>query len=231
MNAEHGLPVVFGVAGGTGSGKTTVARAILDQIGAEQVAYVPHDAYYRELSHLSKEERARINFDHPDALETELLVEHVKALLAGRPIELPVYNFTTHTRTDETIHVEPAPIILLEGILILSEPALRDLMDIRIYVDTDADIRFIRRLERDITERGRTVESVIAQYLTTVRPMHLEFVEPSKRHADVIVPEGGFNEVAMTMIAARLKELLQVRQNWEVGADPAGAEPTDRLPH
>jgi uridine kinase len=223
MNTERGLPVVFGVAGGTGSGKTTVARAILDQIGAEQVAYLPHDAYYRELSHLSREERTRINFDHPDALETELLVEHVKELLAGDPIELPVYNFTTHTRTDKTIHVEPAPIILVEGILIFSEPALRNLMDIRIYVDTDADIRFIRRLERDITERGRTVESVIRQYLTTVRPMHLEFVEPSKRHADVIVPEGGFNQVAMTMIAARLKELLQVRQNWEGGPHSAEA--------
>jgi uridine kinase len=213
------LPVVFGVAGGTGSGKTTVARAILDQIGAEQVAYLPHDAYYRELSHLPKEERARINFDHPDALETELMVEHVKELLTGNPIELPVYDFTTHTRTSETVHVEPAPIILVEGILILSEPALRDLMDIRLYVDTDSDIRFIRRLDRDITERGRTVESVIQQYITTVRPMHLEFVEPSKRHADVIVPEGGFNQVAMTMIAARLKELLQTRQNWEADSN------------
>ena len=213
MKARRGLPVVFGVAGGTGSGKTTVARAILDQIGAEQVAYLPHDAYYREQSHLSRDERARINFDHPDALETELLVRHVKELLAGKPIELPVYDFTTHTRTSETIHVEPAPIILVEGILIFGEPALREVMDIRIYVDTDADLRFIRRLERDLTERGRTVESVIAQYLTTVRPMHLEFVEPSKRHADVIIPEGGFNQVAMTMIAARLKELLQERQN------------------
>jgi uridine kinase len=223
MSTERGLPVVFGVAGGTGSGKTTVARAILDQVGAEQVAYLPHDAYYRELSHLPKEERARINFDHPDALETELLVKHVKQLLEGDSIELPVYNFTTHTRTDKTIRVEPAPIILVEGILIFSEPALRDLMDIRIYVDTDADIRFIRRLERDITERGRTVESVITQYLTTVRPMHLEFVEPSKRHADIIIPEGGFNQVAMTMIAARLKELLRVRQNWQGNPDSAGA--------
>lgn len=213
MKAERGSPVVFGVAGGTGSGKTTVARAILDQIGAEQVAYLPHDAYYRELPHLSKQERAQINFDHPDALETELMVQQVKQLLAGSPIELPVYDFTTHTRTRETIHVEPAPIILVEGILIFSEPALRDLMDIRVYVDTDADLRFIRRLERDITERGRTVDSVIAQYLTTVRPMHLEFVEPSKRHADVIIPEGGFNQVAMTMIGARLKELLQERQS------------------
>lgn len=217
MKAERGLPVVFGVAGGTGSGKTTVARAILDQVGAEQVAYLPHDAYYRELAHLPADKRAQINFDHPDALETELLVEHVKELLAGNPIELPVYDFTTHTRTSETIRVEPAPIILVEGILIFSEPALREVMDIRIYVDTDADLRFIRRLERDLTERGRTVGSVITQYLTTVRPMHLEFVEPSKRYADVIIPEGGFNEVAMTMIAAHLKELLQERQNRQPG--------------
>ena len=202
-------PVVFGVAGGTGSGKTTVANAILDQVGAEKITYLPHDAYYRELVHLTKAERAQVNFDHPDSLETELLVQHIQELQAGRAVELPVYDFTTHTRTGETIHAEPAPILLVEGILIFAEPALRELMDIRIYVDTDADLRFIRRLERDINERGRTVESVINQYMTTVRPMHLEFVEPSKRHADVIIPEGGFNRVAMTMIAARLKEMLQ----------------------
>jgi len=207
-----GLPVVFGVAGGTGSGKTTVAHAILEQIGAEKIAFLPHDAYYRELSHLPKAEREKANFDHPNALETALLVQHVRELLAGRPVELPVYDFTTHTRTGRTVHVEPAPIILVEGILIFAEPELRELMDIRVYVDTDADLRFIRRLERDVQERGRTVESVISQYMTTVRPMHLEFVEPSKRHADVIVPEGGFNRVAMTMIGARLKELLQVRR-------------------
>ncbi len=215
MNLEIekiGLPVVFGVAGGAGSGKTTVANGILEQVGAGKIAYLPHDAYYRELSHLSRQDRKRINFDHPDALETELLVHHVKELLAWRPIELPRYDFTTHTRTSETDHVEPAPIILVEGILVFAEAELRALMDIRIYVDTDADLRFIRRLTRDLQERGRTVEAVINQYLTTVRPMHLEFVEPSKRHADVIVPEGGFNRVAMTMIAARLKELLQDRQ-------------------
>jgi uridine kinase len=207
-----GLPVVFGVAGGTGSGKTTVAEAILEQVGAEKIAYLFHDAYYRELSHLPKEERQKVNFDHPDALETELLIDHINDLLASRPIEMPVYDFTTHTRTRETVHVEPAPIILVEGILVFAEPELRQLMDIRVYVDTDADLRFIRRLTRDVTERGRTVESVIQQYMTTVRPMHLEFVEPSKRYADVIVPEGGFNRVAMTMIAARLKELLQDRR-------------------
>jgi uridine kinase len=207
-----GLPIVFGVAGGTGSGKTTVAEAILEQVGAEKIAYLFHDAYYRELSHLPREERQQVNFDHPDALETELLVAHINDLLAGRPIEMPVYDFTTHTRTRQTVHVEPAPIILVEGILVFAERELRQLMDIRVYVDTDADLRFIRRLTRDVTERGRTVESVIHQYMMTVRPMHLEFVEPSKRYADVIVPEGGFNRVAITMIAARLKELLQDRQ-------------------
>jgi uridine kinase len=186
--------------------------AILEQIGAEQIAYLYHDAYYRELKHLSAEERGKVNFDHPDALETELLIQHIKELLAGRAIEMPVYDFTTHSRTGRTVHMEPAPIILVEGILVFAERELRDLMDIRVYVDTDADLRFIRRLTRDVTERGRTVESVIDQYMTTVRPMHLEFVEPSKRHADVIVPEGGFNRVAMTMISARLKELLQDRQ-------------------
>ncbi len=212
MRLNDGLPVVFGVAGGTGSGKTTVAHAILDQVGTEKIAYLPHDAYYRELPHLAKEERDQINFDHPDSLETELLIQHVNGLLAGQSIGVPVYDFTTHTRTAKTIHVESAPIILVEGILIFAEPELRELMDIRVFVDTDADLRFIRRLQRDIDERGRTVSSVIDQYLTTVRPMHLEFVEPSKRHADVIIPEGGFNQVAVTMIGARLKELLQMRQ-------------------
>ncbi len=206
------LPVVFGVAGGTGSGKTTVAHAILEQVGMEETAYLLHDAYYRELSHLSKEERDRVNFDHPDSLETELLIHHVKELLASRQVEVPGDDFTTHTRTDLAAHVEPSPIILVEGILVFAEPELRDLMDIRVYVDTDADLRFIRRLTRDVSDRGRPVESVIDQYMKTVRPMHLEFVEPSKRHADVIIPEGGFNQVAMTVIAARLKELLRARQ-------------------
>jgi uridine kinase len=212
MPNKDRLPVVFGVAGGTGSGKTTVANAILDRIGADKVAYMPHDAYYRELDHLTAEERKKINFDHPSSLETSLFIEHIKMLMNNQPIDLPVYDFTTHTRTDQTIRVESAPLILVEGILIFAEPELRQLMDIMVYVDTDADIRFIRRLTRDVHERGRSVDSVIKQYLTTVRPMHLEFVEPSKRHADVIIPEGGFNEVAMTMIAARLKELLQ--EKW-----------------
>lgn len=212
MNKGDRKSIVFGVAGGTGSGKTTVANAILQQVGADRVAYMPHDAYYRELDHLSEEERKKINFDHPSSLETSLFIEHVKQLLAGHPINLPVYDFTTHTRTSQTIRVDPAPLILVEGILIFAEPELRQLMDIMIYVDTDADIRFIRRLTRDVNERGRSVDSVIEQYLTTVRPMHLEFVEPSKRHADLIIPEGGYNKVAMTMISARLKELFD--EKW-----------------
>jgi uridine kinase len=201
-------PIVIGVAGGTGSGKTTVAEKILHRVGAEHVAYIPHDAYYRELGHLPPEERARVNFDHPDSLETSLLIEHLKALRAGQVVEIPIYDFTKHMRTKETHRVEPAPVILVEGILIFVEPGLRALLDVKLYVDTDADVRFIRRLQRDIQERGRSVESVCKQYLSTVRPMHQEFVEPSKRYADVIIPEGGFNEVAIEMVAARLRGML-----------------------
>jgi len=202
-------PIVIGVCGGTGSGKTTVVQVILERVGAERIAYIQHDSYYRDQSHLPLEERARVNYDHPDSLETELLVKHVRQLLAGQAVEVPVYDFTTHTRTRRTHRVEPRRVILVEGILIFAEPALRDLMDVKIYVDTDADIRFIRRLQRDIAERGRTMESVIEQYLTTVRPMHLEFVEPSKRYADVIIPEGGFNVVALDMVVARVQGLLE----------------------
>jgi uridine kinase len=201
-------PVVIGVAGGTGSGKTTVAREILRRAGTAQISLIQHDAYYKDLSDLPPAQRAMQNFDHPDALDNELLIAHLKQLKAARTIEMPVYDFTTHTRTAEVQHVEPRRVILVEGILIFADPALRTIMDVKIYVDTDADIRFIRRLERDIAERGRTMESVIRQYLATVRPMHQEFVEPSKRYADVIIPEGGFNEVAMEMIAARIKALL-----------------------
>lgn len=201
--------VTIGVAGGTGSGKTTIARRILERVGTEHIAYIPHDAYYKDLGELSKEERARVNFDHPDSLETSLLVEHLKRLRRGQAVEVPVYDFTTHTRTEETRHVTPAPIILVEGILIFVEPQLREQLDVKIFVDTDADIRFIRRMQRDIHERGRTFDSVIQQYLKTVRPMHLEFVEPSKRYADIIIPEGGFNEVAVDMVAARIRGMLE----------------------
>ncbi len=202
-------PVVIGVAGGTGSGKTTVARAILKRAGTQQISLIQHDAYYKDLSDLPLAQRSMMNFDHPDALDNELLIVHLKELKAGRAIEMPVYDFTTHTRTGQTRRVEPHRIILVEGILIFADEALRRLMDVKIYVDTDSDIRFIRRLQRDIAERGRTMESVIHQYLTTVRPMHQEFVEPSKRYADVIIPEGGFNEVAIELIAARIKALLE----------------------
>ncbi len=203
-----GTVVIVGVAGGTGSGKTTIAKAIYEQLGPENVAYIPHDAYYYDLSHLPPEERAKRNFDHPDSLETSLLIEHIKKLKQGEAVDIPVYDFATHTRRPETRHIEPRPIIVIEGILVFVEPALRDLMDIKIFVDTDADIRFIRRLVRDIQERGRTMESVIRQYLETVRVMHLEFVEPSKRYADIIIPEGGFNTVALDMVISRLRAML-----------------------
>lgn len=201
-------PIVFGVAGGTASGKTTVAQTILASVGASQVAYLPHDAYYRDMAFLPLTERALLNYDHPDSLETELLIQHVQALLAGRPVHVPVYDFAEHRRTNQTKLVEPSPIILIDGILIFTNRELRDLMDIKIYVDTDADVRFIRRMERDMNERGRSLDSIIKQYLETVRLMHLEFVEPSKRYADVIIPNGGLNRVAMDMVVSRLMILL-----------------------
>lgn len=201
--------LVIGIAGGTGSGKTTIANYVLETVGPENIAFLPHDAYYRDLASLSQEERAQVNFDHPSSLETELLIEHVTKLRDGETIQLPSYDFKTHTRTKATIEITPQPIILIEGILIFAEPDLRKLFDLRIYVDTDADIRFIRRLKRDIEERGRTTQSVINQYMETVRPMHLEFVEPSKRYASVIIPEGGYNHVALDLIVARIESMLQ----------------------
>lgn len=201
--------LVFGIAGGTGSGKTTIADYILETVGPEKIAFLPHDAYYRDQTGLTLEERSQINFDHPSSLETELLIEHITKLRNQETIQLPSYNFKTHTRNQDTITIKPQPIILIEGILIFAEPELRKLFDLKIYVDTDADIRFIRRLKRDIEERGRTTESVIIQYLETVRPMHLEFVEPSKRYASVIIPEGGYNTVALDLIVARIESMLQ----------------------
>ncbi len=201
--------IIIGVAGGTGSGKTTVANQILERVEADKIAYIPHDAYYKDLGHLTHEERQAVNFDHPNSLDTSLLIEHLKELKAGHAVEIPVYDFTRHTRTKQTQHVEPAPIIMVEGILIFAERELCKLLEVKLFVDTDADIRLIRRLQRDVEERGRTVQSVIEQYLRTVRPMHLEFVEPSKRYADVIIPEGGFNLVAVEMVAARIRGLMQ----------------------
>jgi uridine kinase len=201
-------PLVIGIAGGSGSGKTTLAFLVRDRVGAERIAYLPHDSYYKDLSSLPPNQRMTINFDHPDSLDTSLLIQHIEQLKRHEPVELPIYNFKTHSRTERTERIEPKPVIMVEGILIFADAALRKLLDVKIFVDTDSDIRFIRRLERDIAERGRTTEMVVRQYLSTVRPMHMEFVEPSKRYADVIVPEGGLNTVAMEMVAARLETLL-----------------------
>jgi uridine kinase len=197
-------PLVIGVAGGTGAGKTTVARAIADAVGSERVAMLSEDAYYREYAHLSEEERVAINWDHPDAIEVELLLEHIQALIAGKLVERPVYNFAAYAREDETVRVAPRPVLIVEGILLFVEPRLRALFDVKVFVDTDADLRFIRRLVRDVQERGRALESVVSQYLATVRPMHIAFVEPSKRYADIIVPEGGENRVAIELLRSAI---------------------------
>jgi uridine kinase len=207
--SERKNPIVIGIAGGTGSGKTTVANVILKRVGNHRIAYLPHDAYYRELKDLPPIQRAAVNFDHPDSLESELMLADILRLKQWKSVNLPVYDFSTHSRTDNYIHVDPQPVIIVEGILIFAEPELREIFDVKLFVDTDADLRFIRRLQRDIAERGRVMEKVIQQYLTTVRPMHLEFVEPSKRYADVIIPEGGLNEVAMEMVIARIESLLK----------------------
>lgn len=205
---SHDAPLVIGIAGGSGSGKTTVVQKILERVGVERIAYLQHDSYYKDLGGLPPALRREINFDHPNSLDTELLIEHVKALRNRQAVEIPIYDFSTDTRTAQTYTVAPHRVILVEGILIFVEPELRKLFDVKIFVDTDADLRFIRRLYRDITERGRTTESVIKQYQETVRPMHLEFVEPSKRYADVIIPEGGFNAAALDMVVARIELLL-----------------------
>lgn len=201
--------MVVGIGGGTGSGKTTLADLIRKRMGMDGIAFLAHDAYYRDQKHLTPEERAKVNYDHPDSLETDLMVRHIQELLRGQAIEMPVYDFSTHSRKTETVHVSPKPVILVEGILIFVEKELRDLFDMKIFVDTDADLRLIRRLLRDIQERGRTLQSVVDQYLRTVRPMHLEFVDASKRYADIIIPEGGFNVVALDMVIARLQSLLE----------------------
>ena len=207
--ARRTAPLVIGIAGGSGSGKTTVAQEILERVGPSRIAFLQHDSYYKDLSGLPPTQRAEVNFDHPNSLETELLIQHIAALRDGRPVEVPIYDFSAHSRTDRTFTVQPRGVILVEGILIFTEPALREMFDVKIFVDTDSDLRFIRRLERDLAERGRTTESVIKQYQSTVRPMHMEFVEPSKRYADVIIPEGGFNTAALDMVVARIEALLK----------------------
>ena len=201
-------PFLIGVAGGSGSGKTTVAERLAGLIGERSIALLRLDAYYRDNSHLALTDRAAINYDHPDAFDWELLVEHVDALAGGEPVDVPVYDFASYERLPERTRVEPARVVVVEGILVLYEPDLRERFDLKVYVDTDADVRFIRRLERDVTERERSLASVIEQYLATVRPSHDQFIEPSKRHADVIVPHGGLNVPALDVLVARVRELL-----------------------
>ncbi|ABO67826.1 MULTISPECIES: uridine kinase [Geobacillus] len=202
-------PVVIGVAGGSGSGKTSVARAIYDHFGDRSILVLEQDFYYKDQSHLPFEERLKTNYDHPLAFDNDLLIEHVHKLLRYEPIDKPVYDYTLHTRSNQVIHVEPRDVIILEGILVLEDERLRNLMDIKVYVDTDPDLRIIRRLIRDIKERGRTFDSVIDQYLSVVRPMHNQFVEPTKRYADVIIPEGGQNVVAIDLMVAKIRTVLE----------------------
>jgi len=205
-------PLILGIAGGSGSGKTTIAHTLIERVGGDRIAFAQHDAYYRDQSDIPFEQRLRVNYDHPAALETELLIQHLRALRAGQAIALPVYDFAQFTRAPQTTPIAPRPIVLVEGILIFVDPALRELFDIKIYVDAPADLRFIRRLQRDLTERKRAPESIIRQYLETVRPMHLEFVEPTKQYADIILPEGGFNPVAIDVLVARLRAMLELHQ-------------------
>jgi uridine kinase len=200
--------MIIGISGGTGSGKTTVANRILESVRASEVVFIQQDSYYRNIEDLPLDIREVANFDHPDALDNDLLIHHVRKLKSGEPIDLPIYDFKTNTRLSETRQLAPKPIVIVEGILILAEPRLRELMDIKVFVDTPDDIRFIRRLRRDIAERGRTVDSVIEQYTGTVRPMHMQFVEPSKRYADVIIPEGGHNLVSIDLLSGKIRERL-----------------------
>ena len=200
--------MIIGICGGTGSGKTTVANRILETVSADEVVFIQQDLYYRNLKDMPLDYRNAANFDHPDAIDNELLAKHLKKLRAGEPVELPIYDFRTHTRLPATTCIEPKSIVIVEGILIFAEPRLLEQMDIKVFVDTPDDVRFIRRLQRDIAERGRTLDSVIEQYLATVRPMHMQFVEPSKRFADVIIPEGGYNLVSIDLISGKIRERL-----------------------
>ncbi len=202
-------PVVIGIAGGSGSGKTSVTNSIYEVFKEHSVVVIEQDYYYKDQSHLAFEERLETNYDHPLAFDTDLLIGHVNKLLDREAIEKPIYNYAIHTRAEETVHIEPKDVIILEGILVLEDQCLRDLMDIKLFVDTDGDLRIIRRLMRDINERGRTIDSVIEQYLTVVRPMHNQFIEPTKRYADVIIPEGGQNEVAIDLMVTKIKTILE----------------------
>ena len=216
-------PIVIGVAGGTGSGKTTVVHELVRALGGGRVSVVHHDAYYRDASHLTPAQRAAINFDHPDALETDLLVAHLDALRAGRPVEMPVYDFATHTRAAETRIIEPTRAVVVDGLLVLWDARLRERLDVKVFVDTDADVRLVRRLRRDIEDRGRSFDSVLRQYVETVRPMHLEFVEPSKRWADIILPEGGRNQVGVDMLVSKIRSDLLHADAHSTGSTQSGA--------
>lgn len=211
--------LIIGVAGGTGSGKTTVAKRVMENFKDDDVVLLHHDSYYLDRSHLPMREREAINYDHPSAFENSLLLEHLRALRRGDPIDAPIYDYKTHTRTQRAQRIDSARIVLLEGILVLEDSRLRELMDIRLFIDTDADIRFIRRLRRDVRERSRTPDSVMKQYLEVVRPMHLQFVEPSKRHAHVVIPEGGYNRVAIDLIVTKIKDILVVEGSRGSGAE------------
>jgi uridine kinase len=202
-------PVVIGVTGGSGSGKTTVSREIIERLHGESVVMIPQDAYYNDQRDVPMAQRHNVNYDHPDAFDHKLLIAQVQALLSGQAIEQPIYDYTEHTRSNQTVHIEPANVIILEGVLLFTDPSVRDLLDIKVYVDTDDDLRFIRRLQRDIVERGRSVESVISQYLDTVKPMYHQFVEPTKRYADIILPEGGANIVGINMLEAQIRDILK----------------------
>lgn len=205
--AGDSRPLFIGIAGGSGSGKTTIARSVVDIVGRDKVIYLQQDAYYRNQNHLDQDERARINYDHPDSLELELLVEHLDALRDNKAIERPIYDFETHTRTAETYRLEPQPIVIVEGILLFADAQLRERFDVRVFIDTEPDVRLMRRIRRDIVERGRSVESVLEQYEATVRPMHHQFVEPSKRYADIIIPEGA-NTGAIGTVSAMIRHFL-----------------------
>ncbi|WP_438448341.1 uridine kinase [Gorillibacterium sp. sgz5001074] len=200
--------LVIGIAGGTGSGKTTVAHRIVKRIGSQHVALISQDSYYKHQPHLTLEQRASVNYDHPNSFDNGLLLEHLRQLRSGVGVDVPVYSFSEHIRLEETVRLEPKPVVILEGILLLADEPLRGEMDIKVFVDTDADVRVLRRIARDLKERGRSIESVFAQYLDTVKPMHEAFIEPSKRYADLIVPEGGENEIAISLLASRIEQSI-----------------------
>ncbi len=202
-------PLLLGIAGGSASGKSLVTSTLIDSLGSREVVMIEQDSYYKDFASLTVEERAKLNFDHPDAFDRELLLDHMETLLRGQPIEKPTYDFTRHTRLPETVRVEGHRVIVLEGILVLEDPALRRLMDIKVFIDTDADVRLIRRIRRDTMERGRSLESILDQYEESVRPMHLQFIEPSKRYADIIIPEGGRNRVAIDLLVTKVRSMLR----------------------